>query len=204
MPTLANSWFDKSITYIYEHSESGAIGFVINRHTQMLSGDIYDQLNIDCDNKARRSAPVFQGGPVDEERGFILCASNTIPTHSSDKNPSKEHTDKTKGGEKHNSDIEQAPANRYNSNEHGIGISSSIELLSELGQGLGPTSHMLLLGYAGWAAGQLESEIASNSWLTCEATTDIIFHEDCDEKFTLAAQSIGIDFSLLSGDAGHA
>lgn len=82
MPTLANSWFDKSITYIFEHSDSGAIGFVINRQTHLVCGDIYNQLDIDCTDKARRSAPVFQGGPVDGERGFILCASDTVPdTH---------------------------------------------------------------------------------------------------------------------------
>ena len=197
MPTLANSWFDKSITYIFEHSDTGAIGFVINRHTQLMSGDIYNQLNIECHDNARRSAPVFQGGPVDGERGFILCASDTVPKLSL--------SDKTKKDDSNNSEEAQnASADRYNSNEYGIGISSSIALLTELAQGQGPTSNLLLLGYAGWAAGQLEAEMANNSWLTCAATQDIIFHEDCEQKFTMAAESIGVDFSLISGDAGHA
>jgi len=194
MPTLANSWFDKSITYIFEHSDTGAVGFVINRHTPMVAGDIYDQLKIACGDELQRSAPVFQGGPVDGERGFILCDSATVP----------EHTPEEGNSAANNTDDNQVQTDRYNSNEFGIGVSSSLELLNELGSGLGPPSHLLLLGYAGWAAGQLESEIASNSWLTCEATADIIFHSDCDEKFNLAAQSIGVDFSLLSSDAGHA
>lgn len=204
MPTLANSWFDKSITYIFEHSDTGAVGFVINRHTQMVSGDIYDQLKIDCNDKIRRSVPVFQGGPVDEERGFILCADNPIPNstqHSTEK-PDKAFN-KDPADNDHD-DLEQANADSYNSNEFGIGISSSIVHLANLGRGQGPTSHLLLLGYAGWAAGQLESEIASNSWLTCKATEEIIFHEDCEQKFNMAAKSIGIDFSLMSGDVGHA
>ena len=197
MPTLANSWFDKSITYIFEHSDSGAIGFVINRQTHLVCGDIYNQLDIDCTDKARRSAPVFQGGPVDGERGFILCASDTVPDNA----PSH---DTNKGNANNTDDAEVPDTDRYSSNAHGIGISSSLVHLSDLGQGQGPTSHLLLLGYAGWSAGQLESEMANNSWLTCEASRDIIFHDDCDQKFTMAANSIGVDFSLISSDAGHA
>lgn len=183
MPALADSWFDKSITYIFEHSDSGAVGFVVNRHTQLVAGDIYDQLKIDCDDAGRRSIPVFQGGPVDGERGFILCDSSTLPDAVNDDSAADGH---------------------YNTNDFGIGISSSLDRLEELGRGQGPDSHLLLVGYAGWAAGQLESEIAGNSWLTCEASSDIIFHDECDAKFNLAAKSLGIDFTLLSGDAGHA
>lgn len=191
MPTLANSWFDKSITYIFEHNESGAIGFVINRHTQLVAGDIYDQLSIDCHSETLRSAAVFQGGPVDGERGFILCDSNTVSDKSATIDDVSAATD-------------EPVADRYSSNEKGVGVSSSLELLSRVGAGDGPDSHLLLLGYAGWAAGQLESEIASNSWLTCEASMDIIFNEDVEAKFTMAAESIGIDFSLMTGEAGHA
>lgn len=203
MPTLANSWFDKSITYIFEHSDTGAIGFVINRHTQMVSGDIYDQLNIECNDEIRRSSPVFQGGPVDGERGFILCDSTMLSPETG------VYTDTTHALNKNSEDnnelhTQDEVAGSYNTNGFGIGISSSLDLLAELGRGEGPESHLLLLGYAGWAAGQLESEIASNSWLTCEATPDIIFHKKYDEKFTLAASSLGVDFSLLSSDTGHA
>ena len=233
MPTLADSWFDKSITYIFEHNESGAIGFVINRHTHMMAGDIYDQLKIDCTDKHCRGVPIFQGGPVDGERGFILCDSTTLPTaadnttakYAGDATNNRSDADsdeiacsgKVSGEISDNasgitSDVDDAAdadsehqiANSYNVNKFGIGVSSSIDSLTELAVRQGPDSHLLLLGYAGWAAGQLEAEIASNSWLTCEATTDIIFHDNCDDKFTLAAKSIGVDFSLISGDAGHA
>ena len=227
MPSLANSWFENTITYIFEHNESGAIGFVINRHTHMMAGDIYDQLKIECTDKHLRGIPVFQGGPVDGERGFILCDSSTLAYAGGQSTPDKDgqandkrrdadrsaiasedDVSKTEGisgaDEVSDEDAEQTSANGYNVNKFGIGVSSSIDCLTELGLHQGPDSHLLLLGYAGWAAGQLESEIASNSWLTCEATADIIFHDNCDDKFTLAAKSIGVDFSLISGDAGHA
>ena len=195
MPTLANSWFDKSITYIFEHSDSGAIGFVINRHTDMVAGDIYDQLKVECADKPLRSAPVFQGGPVDGERGFILCG-RSIPPDEMLKNALPED------------DTLSEPAldteDHFNFNKQGIGVSSSLEMLTDLSAGKGPTPSLLLLGYAGWAAGQLESEIANNSWLTCEATEDIIFHKDSDAKFEMAAKSLGVDFTLLSSDTGHA
>lgn len=210
MPTLADSWFDKSITYIFEHSESGAIGFVINRHTHMVAGDIYDQLKIECNNKHSRAIPVFQGGPVDGERGFILCDSNTLPAATDDAGSATVDAVKVNAANvaetSEATDPTDVPAgvDSYNINPFGIGVSSSVGMLTELGAQQGPAAHLLLLGYAGWAPGQLEAEIAGNSWLTCEATADIIFHDDSDEKFTMAAKSIGIDFSLLSGDAGHA
>ena len=63
---------------------------------------------------------------------------------------------------------------------------------------------MLALGYAGWAPGQLESEIQANGWLTCPATPELIFDTDIDAKYDRALAQLGIDSSRLSGEAGHA
>ena len=78
MPGLSNSWFDKTITYLFEHNEDGAFGFVINRPAALLAGEVYDQLEIECVSAADRSAIVYEGGPVDKERGFVLFPSDKV------------------------------------------------------------------------------------------------------------------------------
>ena len=67
-----------------------------------------------------------------------------------------------------------------------------------------PKHAILALGYAGWAAGQLESEIQDNGWLHCDADPDLIFGRDIEEKYTRALRKIGIDLGMLSNEAGHA
>ena len=63
---------------------------------------------------------------------------------------------------------------------------------------------MLALGYAGWGAGQLESEIQANGWLNCPADPELIFHSAFDHKYEMALRRIGVDPAMLSMDAGHA
>ena len=175
MPGLSNSWFDRTITYLFEHNEDGAFGFVINRPAAILAGEVYDQLEIDCVSPIDRSAIVYEGGPVDKERGFVLFPSD-----------------------KHYADAESC------SEGSGVTLAGSTDILMEIGNGNGPENYLLLLGYAGWDAGQLEDEMANNNWLTCEASQEILFAGDVNEKFSLAASTLGIQFDLISVDAGHA
>ncbi len=176
MPGLADSWFDKTITYIFEHNDDGAFGFVINRTAVITAGDVYQQLNIECEREDDRNATVHEGGPIDTERGFVLYPSKNggVGKHCAD------------GG-------------------YGVSLSGSAEILTTIGSGNGPEKYLLLLGYAGWDAGQLEAEVTNNAWLTCEAGNDILFNMDPENKFDYAARSLGIsDFSMLSTDTGHA
>ncbi len=175
MPGLNNSWFDKTITYLFEHNEDGAFGFVINRPAALLAGEVYDQLEIECVNPVDRGATVYEGGPVDKERGFVLFPSDEV----------------------------YADAESCSVGE-GVTLAGSTDILMEIGNGNGPLDYLLLLGYAGWDAGQLEDEMANNSWLTCEATQEILFARDADDKFNLAANTLGIQFDLISAEAGHA
>lgn len=177
MPSLSNSWFDKTLSYIFEHDEEGALGFVINRPGSMNAGDIYDQLQINCTDPITRAISVYEGGPIDVERGFVL-----YPTCDSD----------------------QFPESHSSNGGQGISLSGSTDLLAHVGAGQGPSHYLLLLGYAGWGAGQLEAEVASNAWLTCEAQLDVLFSPNPESKLEMAAQSLGIQLSMLSADAGHA
>ncbi|OED44976.1 hypothetical protein AB833_00370 [Chromatiales bacterium (ex Bugula neritina AB1)] len=178
MPGLHESWFDNTLSYIFEHDEQGALGFVINRPAPLSVGEIFDQLDITSTNDKTRSDAAFSGGPLEVERGFVLYPSDPSLVFS-------ESTHASDGG-------------------NGISLSGSTELLESIATGKGPGQFLFLLGYAGWGPGQLESEIAKNAWLTCDADPDIIFSDGTADKRHLAARSLGIDVSMLSSQVGRA
>jgi putative transcriptional regulator len=86
----------------------------------------------------------------------------------------------------------------------GIAVTASMNILRDLARGKGPARAVLSVGYAGWAAGQLEAEIEANYWVTAPASPLVAFHPDDDAKYTLAAKTLGIDMMRFSPVAGHA
>lgn len=85
-----------------------------------------------------------------------------------------------------------------------ISLTASRDIIVALAEGRGPKQYLITLGYAGWGEGQLEEEIASNSWLTVQADKEIIFNTPFEQRWTAAAQTLGIDVNLISSTAGHA
>ena len=83
-------------------------------------------------------------------------------------------------------------------------LTASVDILRSIAHGGGPKQSLLALGYSGWGPGQLESEIQANGWLTAPADAAIVFSEDLGEKWEQSIAKIGVDFSMLSGDAGRA
>ena len=88
--------------------------------------------------------------------------------------------------------------------DDGVSLTATIDILKAIAGGKGPDRAILALGYAGWRAGQLESEIAANGWLHCPADADLLFDRDLEQKYERALSKIGIDPSHLVSDAGHA
>ncbi len=117
---------------------------------------------------------VIAGGPVHTDRGFILH-----PTDSQSWESSLAVT-------------------------ADVALTTSLDIISALADGSGPPKSLMALGYAGWAAGQLEEELADNCWLTLPADLSILFEAPFDRKAALAAATLGINLDLLSSDAGHA
>jgi putative transcriptional regulator len=118
--------------------------------------------------------PVMAGGPVQIDHGFVLHRKCSSSWESS---------------------LKVTPE---------ITLTTSCDVLRAIADGSGPTDHLIALGYAGWAAGQLEQELAANSWLTLPANSDIIFNTSPDQRLGAAAALLGIDMNLISGVAGHA
>lgn len=172
MPSLHDPNFQQSVVYVCEHNAGSALGIVINRPSGVVLGDIFKQLSIVVDDPALAQRPVYQGGPVQTDRGFVI----------------------------------HEPAGTWDSTLRlgELGVTTSRDVLAALARGAGPGKAFVALGYAGWGAGQLETELAANSWLSTPADQRIIFETPVAERWQAAARLIGVDIALLSGDAGHA
>ena len=173
MPGMADPHFSRTLTYVCEHNERGALGVVVNRPIDMTLGSLYDRLSLTLEDRDAAEAPVLYGGPVQTDRGFVL--------HS--------------------------PAGDWQSTlkvNDAIGLTTSKDVLEALGRGEGPGKVLVMLGYAGWSPGQIESEITQNAWLTVEAKDAILFDLPAGERLPAAMELLGIDFARLSEAAGHA
>jgi putative transcriptional regulator len=173
MPGLNDPNFAQSVVYICEHNADGAMGLIINQQLDIPVKAIFDQLELSYLDECGNSL-IFDGGPVQRDRGFIL--------HSS---------------------VEQQWESTVAIGED-ISLTASKDILTDIALGKGPTNALITLGYSSWEAGQLEQELTQNSWLTIPADSAIIFHTDCAKRAGAAASTIGLDLAMLSHDAGHA
>jgi putative transcriptional regulator len=181
MPGIGDPRFDHTVIYLCAHSDSGAMGIIVNKKIPEMSfADLLARLAI-VESKERalmpevaRDMPVQYGGPVEPARGFVL--------HS----PDYQSSDAT------------LPIDEQ------IALTATLDILRAIAGGEGPSRALLALGYAGWGPGQLESEIQRNGWLSCAADEDIVFGHDFDRKYMQALQKIGVDPSKLSSISGHA
>lgn len=173
MPQLADPNFFHTVTYICEHNAEGALGIVINRPLELKLGEILDHMEIEAGSEGVAERTVYMGGPVQQERGFVL----------------------------------HRPATQWDSTlqiTESIGLTTSRDVLDAMARGEGPPESLVALGYAGWGAGQLEEELAANTWLSGPADERILFHSPAEKRWEEAAALLGVDLNLLSGDAGHA
>jgi putative transcriptional regulator len=181
MPSLREGPFARSVVYMCAHRDDGAMGIVINHRAEEIEfGRLLVQLDVVPETEAIRLPPraesvrVLRGGPVETGRGFVL--------HSTD----------------------------YGVNDSTVRIgdhvclTATLDILRAIAKGQGPLRAVLALGYAGWASGQLESEILANGWLTCPADPSLIFDLDFAHKYDRALAILGVDEGKLSSDAGHA
>ena len=173
MPSMGDPNFAKSLTFVCEHNDQGALGVVVNRPTEMNLHALLEQVGIETPHEDFKSIAVNFGGPVQVDRGFVL------------------HT----------------PVGEWQSTlavGGDIGLTTSKDILQAVARSEGPRQMLVTLGYAGWAPGQLEHELAQNAWLTVEARPEIIFDLPAEERLAAAMSLLGVDFANLSEVAGHA
>mgnify|MGYP000153255145 CR=1 FL=1 len=173
MPAMADSVFSKTLTYICEHNERGALGLVINRPTDLTLIDLFKQLGIHQQDVQENNTLVLFGGPVQLDCGFVL----------------------------------HQPIGQWQSTlgvNQEVGLTTSLDILKAIANSEGPDQILIALGYAGWAAGQLEHEMAQNAWLSVPASLDVIFDLSSEERLSAAMQLLGVDYANLSNEVGHA
>ena len=182
MPGVQDELFSKSVVYVCEHSERGALGLVINKPSDINLKVLFDKVDLPLMRKDLILTPVFQGGPLQTERGFVLHEPSFA--------------------------LEDRPGDAVYAStmtiEGGLEMTTSKDVLEALSNGAGPRKVLISLGYSAWAQGQLESELGENSWLTVGADVSVIFDTPVAERYDKALLLLGLHSWTLSPEAGHA
>ncbi|GGK25084.1 YqgE/AlgH family protein [Salinarimonas ramus] len=181
MPGMGDERFERTVIYLCAHSAEGAMGIVINKPSgDVKLPDLLVQLEIiPAEETIRLPArvgdmKVMMGGPVETTRGFVLHSPDFFLDQST------------------------LPI------DGDICLTATVDILRAMARGRGPDRAMFALGYAGWGAGQLETEIQKNGWLSCPADPDIVFGASAETKYESAFRKIGVDPAMLSPVAGNA
>ena len=174
MPGMGHPRFEKSVIFLCAHSAEGSMGLIINKPAPGVR--IGDLLKqLSIPGGAGgQDGAVHFGGPVEHGRGFVLHSADYALNSST---------------------LQVTPR---------FGMTATLDILQDIAKGAGPERRIVALGYAGWGAGQLDAEIHSNGWLTCDATPEIVFAPDNSAKWTAALKSLGVDPLSLSAAAGRA
>ena len=173
MPTLEDPYFSKALIYVCEHTRNGALGIIVNRPLELNLASLLEKVNITFERQDLADLPVYFGGPVQMDRGFVLH----------------------RAGGTWQSTLAISPE---------IALTSSRDVLDAVAKEGAPSEIIVSLGYAGWDAGQIEEEMAQNSWLTVPAKASILFELPPEERLPAAMQKLGVSFTQLSDVAGHA
>jgi putative transcriptional regulator len=182
MPGLVDTLFTKSVVYICEHSERGALGLVINKPASMTIDTLFDKVNLSLRRADLNGQAVLQGGPVQVDRGFVLH-DPLFAAPDKPEDPLYASTMVIPGG---------------------LEMTTSRDVLEAIAMGAGPPRVLVTLGYSAWGEGQLETELLENSWLTVDADHAVIFGTPIDQRYDRALALLGLQAWMISTQVGHA
>lgn len=177
MPGMADERFAGAVVYLCEHNPKGALGLVINKPIDLNLKHLFEKIELPLSAEHLCRQPVYYGGPVQPERGFVL--HDPLPSDG----PGYASTLDVPGG---------------------LAMTTSKDVLEAMSHGAGPKRVLIALGYSGWGAGQIEDEIGRNAWLTVEADPQVIFDTPIEYRYQQALALLGVDMHMLSQEAGHA
>ncbi|QEM80124.1 YqgE/AlgH family protein [Halomonas binhaiensis] len=173
MPHLEDPNFAGTLSYLCDHDAKGTMGVIVNKPTDLTLEALFEQLELESVDGPNRHAPVYFGGPVHKDRGFILHKGNAEEWDSS-----IQVTDE-------------------------IALTTSMDMLQALAKGEGPCEFLVCLGCAGWESGQLEQELMDNAWLTVEGRPEVLFEVPPEQRLHTGAGLLGVDLNLMTREAGH-
>ena len=165
--------FHQSVIYVVHHGRDGSIGLIINHPVSNMPIESLFKKLDSTLNLAELNVDVHLGGPVDIERGFFL--------HTSE----------------YNKNILFKPEGE------GLSVSSNIEILKDITDGIGPKNSMFFIGYTGWNAGQMEFELENNLWIVDNPDYELIFAPKLPQKWNLALSRLGISSTDFNPNAAN-
>ena len=231
MPSLEDETFAKSVVYVCEHSERGAMGLVINKPSDLSMEGLFEKVDLPLHRQDLMNAPVLQGGPVHTERGFVLhdalwsheanqvgdvaepLASEAAQPSAPEAQTAAETANDAAKENAVEAAQEAAALSAVSDKESvyastmtipgGLEMTTSKDVLEALSIGAGPKRVLISLGYSAWGEGQLESELAENSWLTVGADMAVIFDTPVEQRYERAMKLLGLEPWMLSNEVGH-
>ena len=223
MPSMVDATFAKSVIYLCEHSERGALGLVINKPSDLKLPSLFAKVDLPLRREDLTNTPVYDGGPMHTERGFVLHEQQTaetitfvdmkaVPLTPHDGSAPVRRTHAADGADElvlHDDviDDDDAKPSFYASSlciKGGLEMTTSKDVLEALSSGAGPRRVLISLGYSSWGEGQLESELAENTWLTVEADANVIFDTPVEQRYSKALSLLGLQEWMISPKAGRA
>jgi putative transcriptional regulator len=164
-PSLLDPNFHRTVILLVDHGPEGSLGFVVNRPASVVLSNMVVRLGFEEGEGSPPDSPVLVGGPVAPDTGWIIFDDTGF---------------------------EGDPEGSVQVTEH-LAVSASRALLEAVIKGEGPAKLMLALGYAGWGASQLDSEIAQGAWIPADLDESIVFDTPFEQRWTLTLKSVGID-----------
>lgn len=170
-PGLKDPSFRQTVVLLVDHREEGALGFVVNRPADVSFRNVLEELELTRADRPSPDVPVLVGGPVAPHTGWIVYDPNlrSVPEEAR---------------------IEVGPT---------VEVSASRAVLEDLSTESDGRRHLLVLGYAGWGAGQLDAELLEGSWIPVDLDASVVFDAPYEERWSRALAQLGIDPRQLVG-----
>jgi putative transcriptional regulator len=175
MPGIEDPRFERAVLMICAHDEQHAMGLAVNRPVDGLTvPGLLTRLGVKQEIELPDDV-VLLGGPVTPERVFVLHTNDYVCE-----------------------DATQEVGD-------GVALTTTLQILEAMAsRNRRPRRSILTLGYAGWGAGQLESEIRDGVWLTCDPDESLLFGDDHEHKWSMALAKMGFGAEVLSAQTGRA
>ncbi len=206
MPSLGDNYFNKTVTYICEHNDEGAMGLIINMPVNITLQDLLKQIEENDKEESNKEPVKTKTDNKEEKKSEQALASSSVENIMLDHRLeqlvlSGGPISRNRGFVLHRTQPGWKSSLALNDD---IMITTSKDILMALGTTKAPEQFIVTLGYAGWGPGQLETELQANAWLTIDADSDILFNTPIEQRWKKATEKLGIDVAHLSSDIGHA
>ena len=198
-PEIQGDMFEKALIYLCQHSENGALGLIVNKPTDILLKRLFEQVDLPLAREDLQELSVLEGGPLHTERGFVLHERmQPLSVEPPSVNQAADHSEE---GE------DSIYASTLLVAGSQLELTTSTDIMHAMAQGGGPKQVLVTLGFSSWGGGQLEEELAQNSWLAVDAGDQpeiLLFETPPEKRYDAALKRLGLEPWMLGAGAGRA